>query len=293
MCNASASSTIATQEVKWGNKAAERYLGSDWTRDELVWNNFKQQILEIPKLNNIHFMGGETLLTNRFEDFVDAMIKARRFDLCFSFVTNGTTFKPALIKKLTKFRRVGIEISIETLTDHNAYQRQGTKTNLVLKNIEQYLEYCNNTSITVSLRPALSALTIGNYDTLLNYALTNKLLIKNNLVYEPKFLSATILPQEIKRGYSQKYMMLLNKLKDVSTESDYNYSDPNNYQSVVKQQVEMCLILLNKPRPDDADELVEQMIRHCERWDQVYGLDARLLYPEFHNIFRVYDYNIS
>ena len=199
MCNPQASSTIASQHVKWGIESSRRYLGTDWTRNTQVWQNFKQQLLEIPDLNNIHFMGGETLLTDRFEDLVDTMIAAGRFDICFSFVTNGTVYRPSLINKLSKFRRVGIEVSIETVDDHNAYQRQGTDTKKVLSNIEKFLSHCNNDSITVTLRPAVSALTIGYFPDLLKYALGKKLVIKSLLVQHPKFLSAEILPDKVDR----------------------------------------------------------------------------------------------
>jgi hypothetical protein len=131
MCNAQASSTVASQEVKWGVDTSRQYLGTDWTQDEAVWNSFLQQLLDIPNINNIHFMGGETLLTKRFENLVDHMIAHNRLDMCFSFVTNGTVFKSDLLNKLKKFRRVGIEVSIETVDAHNAYQRQGTDTDLV------------------------------------------------------------------------------------------------------------------------------------------------------------------
>jgi molybdenum cofactor biosynthesis enzyme MoaA len=113
-------------------------------------------------------MGGETLLTDRFEDLVDWLTTHDRFDVCLSFVTNGTVYKSALIKKLQKFRRVGIEISIETVDEHNAYQRQGTDTSLVLANIDLYTQLGN--AVEVCLRPAVSALTIGYHAGLINYA---------------------------------------------------------------------------------------------------------------------------
>ena len=138
MCNASASSTIASQEVKWGIEASRPFLGQDWTRDQAVWDNFKQQLLDIPGLNQMHFMGGETLLTPRLEDLVDFMTEHKKFDQCFSFVSNGTVYKPELMSKLSKFKRVGIEISIESLGPQNTYVRQGTDTAQVLKNIELY-----------------------------------------------------------------------------------------------------------------------------------------------------------
>lgn len=290
MCNAQASSKIAAQEVKWGIQSSQPYLGQDWTRDQSVWDSFKEQLLKIPKLNNIHFMGGETLLTDRFEDLVDFMIDNQRFDICFSFVTNGTVFNPELVRKLLKFKRVGIEVSIETIDKHNAYQRQGTDTDLVLSNIDRYSQYCNNTNITVTLRPAISALTIGYYDGLLNYALSKKIIIKSLLVIDPKFLSVNILPQAVKDQYLRKYHNILDTLKDISVQQDYNASDPNNFKSIIKEQAQMCINALNKSAPDDVDLLRKQMIQHCQKWDQIYGYDARSLYPEFAELLDRYDY---
>jgi hypothetical protein len=293
MCNPQASSTIASQQVQWGIESSRQYLGTDWTRNQTVWDNFKKQLLELPGLNNIHFMGGETLLTPRLEDLVDTMIEHERFDLCFSFVTNGTVFKPKLLDKLKHFRRVGIEISIETVDEHNAYQRQGTDTDTVLKNIDQYLLQCNGSSITVTLRPAPSLLSMGYYPGLLKYALDRRLIVKSNLCYTPRFLSAEILPESVKKQYQIPYLKLLDELDDITVQSNYNASDPNNYQQVIKEQIEMCLNVLHTPTPSDSEHQLEAMVRHCERWDRVYGYDARALYPEFQPILDRHDYSIS
>lgn len=290
MCNAQASSVIASQEVRWGIESSRQYLGTDWTRNQTVWDSFKQQLLDIPKLNNIHFMGGETLLTDRFEDLVDTMIAAQRFDICFSFVTNGTVFRPQLLDKLAKFRRVGIEVSIETVDEHNAYQRQGTDNQLVMDNIERYQQRCNGTSITVALRPAPSALTIGYYPGLLKYALDHQLVVKSNLCYNPEFLYAGILPDNVKSQYVEKYQSLLSELASVKVQGDYNASDPNNYQAIVKEQAKLCKSILQSPAPNNADQLLKQLVDHCRKWDNVYRLDARALYPEWHELLGRHGY---
>jgi hypothetical protein len=292
MCHPRASSTIASQQVRWGIESSRQYLGTDWTRNTAVWNSFKQQLLQLPGLNNIHFMGGETLLTDRFQDLVDTMIKHERFDLCFSFVTNGTVFRPELLDKLKQFRRVGIEVSIETVDAHNAYQRQGTDTGLVLENIRRYQEWCNGSSITVALRPAPSALTIGYYPELLQYALDQQLIVKSNLCYHPRFLSAEILPDLIKQQYQTYYMALLSQLDNVATDSDYNASDPHNYQQVIKQQALMCLNVLQTPAPADSAAAQADLVQHCSKWDQVYGLNARELYPEFEQMLDQHGYRV-
>lgn len=290
MCNPEASSRIASQMIKWGDRSAEPYLGADWTQNQVVWDNFKQQLLDIPNLNNIHFMGGETLLTSRFEDLVDWFIEHKRFNLCFSFVTNGTVFNSGLIDKLKLFQRIGIEVSIETTDEHNAYQRQGTDTNIVLLNIEKYIVQTNNTSITLTLRPAPSLLTVGYYDSLLQFALEKKLIIKSNLCISPRFLDAAILPTTVKKQYLEKYNKLLDQLSNVSVDGDYNASDPTNYQVVIKEQALTIKNVLGSTAPTDADFLLEKLVEHCRKWDSVYHLDARKLYPELIEVWDKYAY---
>jgi molybdenum cofactor biosynthesis enzyme MoaA len=293
MCKPAASTTIAAQHVKWGIESDRQYLGQDWTRDNTVWTRFKHELLDLPGLKNIHFMGGETLLTDRFEDLVDFMIEHDRREVCWSFVTNGTVFKPGLMEKLQQFPRVGIEVSIETLDARNAYQRQGTDTAQVLKNIDRYLEYCNGTSITVALRPAVSALTIGGYGSLLEYALTNNFVIKHLQVTRPAHLRIDTLPRDVRAQYRDQYMTILQQLDSVSTSGDYNASDPNNAPRIVKEQAQLALTLLDQDNPQEQFTRLAELVAHCQRWDQVYGLDARAVYPEWNNLLDQHGYNVS
>lgn len=289
MCNPRTSSTIASQHVKWGMLEDKQYLGQDWTKNTTVWNNFKQQLLNIPGLNNIHFMGGETLLTDRLEDLVDTFIEHQRFEVCLSFVTNGTVYKPQLIKKLKKFRRVGFEISIETLDQRNSYIRQGTNTDQVMQNINRYLEHCNEHSITVCLRPAPQLLSVGGYIDLLKFAMNNKLVVKSVLCTKPKFLSIEILPPELKSFYLKQYREFVESIEGI-VDSDYNASDPNNYALIVKEQANLCIGILETPSPVDIDQQLQKFVDHCRKWDQVYKLDARELYPELVPILDRYGY---
>ena len=290
MCWSKASSTIAVQNVKWGLEDHRQYLGNDWTRDEHVWNRFLNELLDIPKLKNLHFMGGETLLTKRFEDVVDFFILHKRFDLCFSFVTNGTTYNQLLINKLKRFTRVGIEVSIETATEHNSYVRQGTDTDVVLNNIKKYKENCDSSSISVTVRPAIGLLSIGKYYTLLEYCLENKLMVKSLLITYPRFLDVSILPKETKQLYLTRYEILLDKLSQINVINDYNESDPNNYQHSIKMQTLQAINLLKQPEPQDQETLLEEMVEHCRKWDPIYKYNALELYPELIEIFKKYGY---
>lgn len=287
MCNAQASSTIAVQEVKWGIASSKPFVGTDWTKDEAVWSNFKKQLVEITNLNNIHFMGGETLLTDRFEDLVDWLILHNRFDICLSFVTNGTTYKPELLAKLQRFKRVGIEVSIETVDEHNAYQRQGTDTSIVLSNIDRYMQLGG--TVDVCLRPAISALTVGYHAGLIEYALEKNLLIKTLLVTSPRFLDVDILPKEVKQQYLQTFAHLALTLGKTDS-VDYNAMDPNQIKRNLSQHVETCMSMLSTHTPHDAEMQLKNMVEHCHKWDKIYHLDARKLYPELTEVWDRYAY---
>jgi len=286
MCNSQASSKIAGQHVKWGNKEDKKYVGSDWTQNEEVWDRFLHELLKM-KLQNIHFMGGETILTKRFHDFLNFMIEHKKFDLNFSFVTNGTTFDIELIKKLKLFQRVGIEVSIETITEHNRYVRQGTDTKEVLANIEKYREYCDDERISLTIRPAPNALTVGQYNTLIEYCLEKKLTIKSNPVYKPTFLNISVLPTDVKKEYLKKYYALLKKyeLESLNIELDFNESDPNQHKKIIKLAITQAIGLLNSPTPKNYNEELIKMVEHCKRWDTVYGYSATELFPELKDIF--------
>lgn len=290
MCHPGASSTIASQARKWNLIDNTKSLGVDWTKNDAVWNRVLDELASIEKLNNIHFMGGETLITRRFEDFIDFMIARERFDLNFSFVTNGTTFNESLINKLKKFKRVGIEVSVETLTDHNEYVRQGTNNQIVAGNIQKYLEHCNSTNITLTIRPAVSLLTIGYYPTLLRYCLENKLVIHSLLVTDPRYLDVRLLPQSVKQQYLRKYQELIDTYNIQSITGEYNEKDPNQFARIIKDQIDMCVKVLESPAPDNSNELLKEMVKWCRRWDDVYGYNARELYPELTEIFDQHGY---
>lgn len=279
MCWPGASTRIASQYVKWG-LPAEQYLGVDWTKDETVWARFLDDLLAIPKLKNIHFMGGETLLSPRLEQLVDFMIDHKRFDVNFSFVTNGTVYKPELIEKLKQFPRVGIEISIETVTKHNDYIRQGSKVEEVIDNIKKYKQLCTGSDVSVTLRPAISALSIGYYHTLLRFALEERLLIKSLIVTNPEYLNPNVVPFAVRSQYMIPYIQLLEELKDIDINIDYNESDARNYQHSVKQQAQQALLMM---RNESVRPGIAELASWCCRWDQEFGFDLYELYPEFLN----------
>ena len=292
MCNPQTSSTIAAQYVKWGISDARQYLGTDWTRDEEIWQRTLTELASIKSLKNVHFMGGETLITNRFEDFLDFMITCGRTNLNFSFVTNGTVWKPRVMEKLSRFQRVGIEVSVETMTLHNQYQRQGTDNTVIRENLSRFQKLCDGSRITLTVRPAVSALTVGYYHTFLDFCLQENIMIKGLICTNPRYLSAEILPQHIKNAYLQIYQDFwkANDFDNIDIGNDFNESDPNQIRKIIKIYTLQAINLLSTVTPPDSDQQLRHLVEWCQKWDRVYELDARQLYPEFMQILDQHGY---
>lgn len=232
------------------------------------------------------------MIQPRFHDLVDFLIERGRTDICMSFVTNGTSFDKILVKKLKRFPRVGIEVSIETLDTLNEYTRQGTDNRVVLDNIEHYINECNGSTITTTLRPAPGALTVKSFWQVIRMALEKGLLIKSNLCTTPFFLDILTLPSHIRHSYKLPYLDLIDHhdLGNVDITLDYNESDPHNYREVAKNQIMQILRILDLPDPSDQDHRLAELSRHLDRWDRVFGFDARKLYPELSDILDRHGY---
>ena len=157
----------------------------------------------------------------------------------------------------------------------------------MLSNIEKYQANCNDSTVTLTVRPAISALSIGRYYTLLDYCLKNKLLIKSLLVTNPSCLNVNVLPMDIRQQYMLAYEEILESLADVDISGDYNESDPNNYKNSIKAQALQAINLLNQ---QTVNGQLKSMVEHCQQWDKVYELDALTLYPELAEIFKQYGY---
>jgi hypothetical protein len=136
----------------------------------------------------------------------------------------------------------------------------------------------------------VSALTIGYFPSLLQYCLDQNLIVKSLVVIKPGFLNAVILPNAVKQQYLKSYQDLLDRLGSIKIPIDYNASDPHNTTLIVKEQIHMYMNILSQPAPKDAEDLLQQMVQHCSKWDQVYGYDAKILYPELAEVWTQYDY---
>lgn len=272
--------TDAYKKINWISKDTPTLV--DWTTDDNKWNEFLELVKNNDNLMSLHFMGGEPLYHKRFYEFIDWSIENNKTDYHLTFVTNGTIYKEEFFEKLKKFKSVQIEISVENMHVSNDYIRMGSDFKTTQENILKY----NGHGIPIILRTVPQALSIGNYDTIIDFAIENKLVFDSNILYNPAHLKCFILPKSEKTLIADKirskYIHIL------SANNDRN--DVAMIRSFIglKRHIESLLVSLEETEPTDIEELRYKFVEHNKQLDRVSELKFTDVYPELLNFYAKY-----
>ena len=116
-------------------------LKNDWVEGEELW---KQLNSYIPKLQKVYFTGGEPTLVEDVYNFMKEIIDMGYQDkIDIMFNTNCTNLQPRFIEKLSKFRTVQINASIDAYGETNNYIRYPSNWKAIDKNIQAIAELPN------------------------------------------------------------------------------------------------------------------------------------------------------
>ena len=183
---------------------------------------------------------------------------------------------------------LGICLGMQLMT---SYSEEGNCNGLgwIEANTKKFIEVSTGTSVTVTIRPTLTSLSIGQYHTLLRYCLDNKLLMKTLLVSDRSYLEVAVLPNAVKQSYIGPYKDIIEELSDISLANEINESDLNNYKISIKLAAVQALNVLNTCTEFNPT-LFKLFVDHCKKWDSVYKLNALELYPELKELFIEYGY---
>jgi len=276
------SSQLADAYKKIGWMSNTEPTLNDWTTDETKWNDFLKLVEHNTQLISLHFMGGEPLYHKRFFEFVDWCIENKKTDFHLTFVTNGTVYKEDLVEKLSKFKSVQIEISIENLHETNNYIRMGFDFNDIKENISKFIDK----KLRIILRTVPQALSIENYDTILDFAIEHNLGFDSNILDNPKYLKCVVLPKELKFEIANK---IRSKYTHILT-SNSNINEVVHYRSPegIKKHIESLLVLLEEAEPKNIEELRYKFIEHNKQLDTVCNLKFTGIYPKLFDFYEKY-----
>lgn len=280
-CDPDISTQIAVKYRAWGLIDPDRPLHRTWTTSDSVWSRFCEELLTIPNLQSVHFMGGEPMLSPRLEQFLDFFIQHDRVDFAVSFVTNGTRYRQSIVDKMRRFTRADIDISIESPRGNNFYIRQGLDPEVFWHNLDQFLGQRGG-NLNICLKPVICALTVPTFPDLIEFFWQQRCPTENNLCLEPRHLQVAVLPLDLRQSYMPRYQQLLDKLAACMGPAEINQArNDSQLELALWTELNFMYQMLQEPELPDAQDQQRLLVEHLARWDRELGLDARHHYPEW------------
>ena len=205
MCGPIYSSKLATDYTKLNSIDSKLFAYypklTNWTNDQQLVSKFIKELIQIPNLRYIHFLGGETLYLKSFYDICDQLINLGvAKNVSIGTATNGTVYTPQLENIIKEFKNVHLGISVEAFHPVNDYIRYPGDINQITNNIYKFLDLRSHTDLHISLRITPSILSIFHLDTVFKFMLEHKVTAEScNILHTPSCLRIELLPNNIRQ----------------------------------------------------------------------------------------------
>lgn len=232
-------------------------INSSWTESEEFWND----LLEHSKdLELIYVNGGEPTLVEKHWKYLERLIDQglnKKITLWYNI--NLTNLPDKLIDLWKKFKKVQVTCSIDDLGKRNDYIRTGSNWNTIIFNLNklQSLQW-----VDISVCQTVSWINVYHMEEFNQFMKSKGLHVHTNYVYDPSFLSVSILPSNIKEILKSKLVNL----------SPWDFNSLKNH--------------LEKPA---NDELFEKGKIFNKKSDIFNRTDFSKIYPEWSKILKYYE----
>ena len=285
MCSPNSSFKLANDYKKLGWADEARRL--NWTDDQQVWNDLCQTLLDT-QLVSLHLIGGEPTINKRFYQLINLLIDNDHTNFSFSFTTNCMHKLDHLWNKLSKFDRVEIGLSIETVNITNDYIRYGSGVDTILTNIENFKQSAPpNIAFVVRTVPTL--LTINYYDQLIDWCLDKDFLLNSYFAVNPKWQQIRLLPDDIKTTLAEKFKSQLVQYQSLSNHK--GLTNFRNQSHVVENLINELQAVISSLTLGNQDlELINECVLKFKELDTLRNTSVVENFPMLKEFFEAHGY---
>jgi sulfatase maturation enzyme AslB (radical SAM superfamily) len=264
-----------------------------WVNDPDLVDRFVNELIQIPNIRYIHFLGGETLYVDAFYTICEKLIQ---FDLAKNIIigttTNGTIFDKRIKNLIRHFKEFHLGISIESITNLNDYIRYPGKIDRILKNIKKFLGLRkNNPGLYTSLRITPNIFTVYEIDKLFEFMIENHVIAEScNILYRPKHLRMELLPEEIRNEIKQKIEKIINKY-ELNKTNIVNIRRSDMIDQVTANTIlDYYKFICSYEIPDDIEESRHNLISFLKAFETIRKNSILDYAPRYEKFLRHYGY---
>jgi MoaA/NifB/PqqE/SkfB family radical SAM enzyme len=238
---------------------------SSWAenRDLLI-----SEIFAAPeKLREINLAGGEPLLIPHTVPMLEKLVDDGHSQNIEIFIsTNGTIFSRRIVSLLKEFRSSCLGFSIDAVGPLLEYIRHPSKWETIKKNLLDYQEM----GIYVAVLPTLQAYNVFGLVEIARFCNSHEIEFHfSNVLFYPRFLSFDMLPNSVIAQAVQEW------------EHYRDHECKENHRN----EVEVLLSALRRPRPENRLELQEKFIEFTIELDRDRGQTLELAEPRLYAHF--------
>lgn len=268
-------------------------LSTAWTRDKSLVNRFVNELLAIPNIRYIHFLGGETLFEETFYTICEELIKHNRAkDIIVGTTTNGTIYNNRVQNLINNFKQFHLGISIEAVTKLNDYIRWPSKIDNIKNNIKKFLNLRKtNNGLYISLRITPTVFTIYEIDQLFEFMIANNVIAEScNILHSPACLRVELLPENIRTEIVLKLEKLI-KYYNLNFNEIVNVRRSDQIDQVTANVIlDYYQFICNYKLPTDAEQSRQDLVSFIKAFENLRGNSILHYLPKYEKFLRSYGY---
>lgn len=227
-----------------------------WPRKVEFWD----ELLANKNLKTLYINGGEPMLIKQHWEFIRRLVaEDRAKDITIEYSINMTLLPEDAVTIWQEFKDVILMVSIDDLGERNTYIRNPTKWEDVVLNLEKI----KNNHLNIVVMQTVSAMNFFYIDEFYKWASDQNLMVTHNFVFDPSFLSPSILPLEIRKQVIDSCQHLsgfqLDNLKEMFY---YNATPEGHYEKFATYTAELD-VLRNEDFSETFPELWNALNEHA------------------------------
>lgn len=282
-CTPESSSRLASEFVKL--KLIDQAPPKSWTEDPVLVEKFVSTLARSPRLQYLHFLGGETLITPAFTEILQRLIDyGLNKNLTLGLTTNLTVWNDDTVNLLSQFESVHLGVSIECLHPVNDYVRWPSKLDAVTKCLDRWLAVVRENQWLMQIRTTPTVLTVSHLLSVYDWAWNNNVGVEScNFIDNPKFMRPSVLPLYLKLPVIENMKSWLSQ-KHHQQESLINIRHPDHVKTQLTQDLDSYIKYLEN-EPNQTDRLPD-LVDYLKSLEQSRGNCILDYLPEYEEFFR-------
>lgn len=268
-------------------------LTPDWTLDNNAVAKFTEELVAIPDIKYIHFLGGETLFNQSLYTICSALVEHGLSETIIAgTTTNGTIYDARLEGIIPKFKQFHLGISVESAGPLNDYIRWPSRIENIKDNIKKFVELRDKSpNLTLLARITPNVFSIYYIDELFDYLFECDIIAEScNILYKPECLRIELIPDDIRQEVIDKLTALIAR-RNLDRSSVPNIRHPDLRHEVLSNIVfEYLHFMQTYKELDDADRHRSDLVNFLKSFESLRSNSIIEYAPRYKNFLRSFGY---